>query len=257
MICKEMNIIRTIGFGAVVLIGVGIAAEGGEVIPTKERFSKELSEFMRGRLKFVAQGKSIHMEARPDGSLPLEFGAGKLEASDGTLEVGDSFAWPGCGFDRTSYEVKEVGEGFVVIRYNRGNAQRDGYEDSGEFKINFGDGAPPAGAGQADLPQMLVTRIGQLEFNRPSEIQKWPEDQAGLFQGLRKQLASNVESEKDFRDAIATIPKELLEGRKISATLEANGWYYVSVDLAVAEINWHSVIAVKKGSREILFSFTW
>jgi len=186
------------------LIGVGFGEEGWQVVATKDKFAKELGESMRGRLVFVAREKAVAIQARPNGSLPLEFVAGeRLEASDRILGVGESFAWPGCGFDRTSYEVKEVGEAFVVIKYSRGIAQQDGYQDSGEFRIDFGSGEmgqpaaepkrdeKPQPEGQ-DLPHFLTVRIQQLELMGTREIQKWPENAGELFQGQRKQLASKA-----------------------------------------------------------------
>jgi len=125
--------------------------ETKKVVPTKNKFAKQLSEFVQSSLTFAEQKESIQIQAKPKARLPLEFVAGKgLEASDGILSVGDSFAWPGCGFDRTVYTIKKITPQFVVIEYTRGIPQRDGYQDSGEIKISFGkhQEAEQGGAGQ-------------------------------------------------------------------------------------------------------------
>lgn len=257
---------KWLGVGAV-LVGVALGAQGGEVVQTEGRFAKVLGEQVGKTLRFSGQGKLVRIEARPGGTLPLESVAGQgMQECDGVLAVGEQFGWPGCGIDRTSYEVKEVGEASVVIKYRRGMAQVDGYHDEGEFSVGLGDPRQAAGGGGAaegqagpgkqELPYSLSMRIRQMERGT-REIQEWPANKADLFQGLRKQLPAAVESEKGFREAIATIPKELLDGRRVSTTLEANGWYYASVDTAGGEGTWFNVIAVKKGSREMSFSDSW
>lgn len=113
--------------------------EAKEVVPTTNKFSKQLSEFVQNALAFTERNGTLRIEAKSESTLPLEFVAGKgLEASDGILSAGDSFAWPGCGFDRTSYTIKGITRQDVVIEYSRGMPQRDGYQDSGEFRINLG-----------------------------------------------------------------------------------------------------------------------
>ncbi len=57
--------------------------------------------------------------------------------------------------------------------------------------------------------------------------------------------------------AMGEIPKELLKGLKISATIESNGWFYSSVDPDGEKATWFSVIATQKGGKEIFFSPTW
>ncbi|HEX7261090.1 MAG TPA: hypothetical protein VF258_04690, partial [Luteolibacter sp.] len=106
----------------------------------KNKFSMQLSESVRNQLTFAKQKESILIQAKPKATLPLEVIASKgLEASDGILSLGDSFAWPGCGFDRTSYTIKEITPKFVVIGYTRGIPQQDGYQDAGDFRVSYGN----------------------------------------------------------------------------------------------------------------------
>ena len=117
-----------------------IGEEAVKIVPTKNKFAKQLSESVQSQLIFAKQKESILIQTKPKATLPLEFVAGKgLEASDGTLSVGDSFAWPGCGFDRTSYTIKEITPKFVLIGYTRGIPQQDGYQDAGEFRVSYGN----------------------------------------------------------------------------------------------------------------------
>ena len=112
--------------------------ETKKIVPTENKFAKQLSKYVQSKLTFEEQKDSIHIQAKPKTRLPLEYVATKgLEASDGILLVGDSFAWPGCGFDRTSYTIKKIAPKFVVIGYKRGNPQQDGYQDSGEFRVAY------------------------------------------------------------------------------------------------------------------------
>ena len=107
-------------------------------IATKDKHAKLLSESLQGSLSFTHQKDSIQIQAKPNSSLPLEFIKDiGLEPSDGILAVGSSFSWPGCGFDRTSYTIKEITQEFVLIEYTRGIAKHDGYQDSGEIKISL------------------------------------------------------------------------------------------------------------------------
>ncbi|OYV05383.1 MAG: hypothetical protein CFE26_11880 [Verrucomicrobiales bacterium VVV1] len=116
-----------------------LSGEGAaNIIPTKNKFSKELADSVQSNLTFVYQKESIKIRTKLNAALPLEFVEGKrLEPSDGVLSLGGSFAWPGCGFDRTSYMVREITQQSVTIEYHRGNPKQDGYQDSGEFKINI------------------------------------------------------------------------------------------------------------------------
>ena len=135
-----------------------IGEEAKKVVPTKNKFAKQLSESVQSQLTFAKQKESIQIQAKPKATLPLEFIAGKgLEPSDGILSMGDSFAWPGCGFDRTSYAIKEIAPNYIVIGYTRGIPQQDGYQDAGEFKVSYGnqEEAEQVGAGQpATAPQL-------------------------------------------------------------------------------------------------------
>ena len=117
-----------------------IGEEPKKVVPTKDKFSKQLSESVQSQLTFAKQKESVQILAKPKATLPLEFVAGKrLEASDGILSMGDSFAWPGCGFGRTSYTITEIAPNYIVIGYTRGIPQQDGYQDAGEFKVSYGN----------------------------------------------------------------------------------------------------------------------
>lgn len=121
-------------------VGFVSAEEGKQIIPTQNKFAKKLTYLLQSKLTFVLKKDLIQIKAKPEATLPLEFVAGKgLEPSDGTLSVNDSFAWPGCGFDRTSYTLKKITPKSVVITYIRGIPQQDGYQDSGEFSIAFKD----------------------------------------------------------------------------------------------------------------------
>lgn len=108
-----------------------------------------------------------------------------------------------------------------------------------------------------ELPVGLAMRIGQMEALGTTRIETWPDDPAALFQGLRKTLPWKVESRKDHARALATIPKNLLAGRKVGETIEKDGWFYSSLDSREGPSTWLHVIATRKGGNEIRFSYTW
>lgn len=128
-------------------------AEKKEVIPTENRFAQELREHVTGQLSFSELKSSIQVQAKPKARLPMEFDGTKgMNTSDGILSLGDRFAWPGCGYDRTSYTIKEITPAFVAIAYTRGIPQQDGYQDTGEFRVSYGNqhDAEQVDAGDAD-----------------------------------------------------------------------------------------------------------
>jgi hypothetical protein len=120
------------------VLAVGICPGNSEVTPTEGKFAAKLKADMIGRLRFSKTKVAIRIQAKANATLPLEFVKGKgLEASDGLLLEGDEFAWPGCGFDRTSYQVKKIAPDYVEIGYSRGIPKQDGYQDSGVFTIDY------------------------------------------------------------------------------------------------------------------------
>jgi hypothetical protein len=110
----------------------------GNAAQTEDKFAVQLKANLISRVSFVKIKDAIQIKAKPNDFLPLEFIKGEgLRDSDGILSEGDSFAWPGCGFDRTSYRVNKIAPEFVEIRYSRGTPEQDGYHDSGVLKINY------------------------------------------------------------------------------------------------------------------------
>ncbi|CAN5844193.1 hypothetical protein BH11VER1_BH11VER1_23180 [soil metagenome] len=88
----------------------------------------------------------------------------------------------------------------------------------------------------------------------------WPKDASDLFQGIRKNVETVILTEKDHLEAIATIPKHLMKDHIIGTTIEADGWFYTSIehkDWKNKEATWFSVIASAKNSKVLCFSYTW
>jgi hypothetical protein len=116
----------------------GICPANCDVTPTQDKFSAELKADLISRVSFSKVGNAIQIHVKAKATLPLEFVKGKgLEASDGILLEGDEFAWPGCGFDRTSYQIKKIAPEYVEIGYSRGIPQQDGFHDSGVFRVDY------------------------------------------------------------------------------------------------------------------------
>ena len=110
------------------------------VIPTINKFAVDISKSLQNMITFERKEDLVYIHKKTKGSLPMEFTKKGIVPSDGILFVGDSFMWPGCGFDRTSYSLKEITEDSVVIVYSRGTPAHDGYHDTGEIKIAFEKG---------------------------------------------------------------------------------------------------------------------
>ena len=115
-----------------------------------------------------------------------------------------------------------------------------------------------------ELPQMLKMRIDQMKvFADNGQVKlsdSWPDEASGLFQGMRKGVKTVILTEKDHLDAIATIPKHLMKDHIVGATVEADGWFYTSIehkDWKNKEASWFSVIASAKKSKVLCFSYTW
>ena len=114
-----------------------------------------------------------------------------------------------------------------------------------------------------ELPDMLKIRIDQMEMLQRDQIElskAWPEDASGLFQGINKEVNIEIKSKKDHLAVISSIPKHLLKDRIIGETIESNGWFYTSIehkDWNAKKANWFNVIASKKNSKILRFSYTW
>lgn len=113
-----------------------------------------------------------------------------------------------------------------------------------------------------ELPQMLKIRIDQMKVVQNGQVKlsdAWPDNASGLFQGIRKAVKTEIITEKDHLDAIATIPKHLMKDRIVGATVEADGWFYTSIEYKNwgKDAVWFSVIASAKNSKVLCFSYTW
>jgi hypothetical protein len=114
-----------------------------------------------------------------------------------------------------------------------------------------------------ELPSMLKMRISQMSY-LPEGVKHthtpWPKEASGLFQGSSKDVESNIATKEDHLAAIATIPKHLMKDRIMGTTLESNGWFYTSIEYKswnVKEATWFNVIASKKDSKILYFSYSW
>jgi len=114
-----------------------------------------------------------------------------------------------------------------------------------------------------ELPPMLKVRIDQMNY-LPVGFKKtndpWPKEASGLFQGISKEVEANIATKEDHLAAIATIPKHLMVDRVMGTTLESNGWFYTSIEYKswnVKEANWFNVIASKKDTKILYFSYSW
>tara|TARA_B110000003_G_scaffold272356_1_gene308079 strand:- start:5114 stop:5521 length:408 start_codon:yes stop_codon:yes gene_type:complete len=114
-----------------------------------------------------------------------------------------------------------------------------------------------------ELPDMLKMRIDQMITLQPEKVKltkEWPKNASGLFQGLNKEVKTEMKSKKDYLAAVASIPRHLMKNRIIGDTIETNGWFYTSIehkDWDTKKATWFSVIASKKGSKILRFSYTW
>lgn len=114
-----------------------------------------------------------------------------------------------------------------------------------------------------ELPDMLKMRIDQMKMLQRDQIElskAWPEDASGLFQGINKEVNIEIKSKKDHLAVISSMPKHLYKDRVIGETIESNGWFYTSVehkDWNAQKATWFSVIASKKNSKILRFSYSW
>ena len=118
-----------------------------------------------------------------------------------------------------------------------------------------------------DKNEEAYFRVSQLlmlvDFARetwPSLQEKatWPKDFSGLFQGLRFSLEDKVTTKSDHLKAITIIPKSLMKGKKVSSTLQINGWYFSSIDdITSVNPSWDKIVASKNGDKFLQFGFTW
>ncbi len=122
---------------------------------------------------------------------------------------------------------------------------------------------PIANLFAVELPNVLKMRIEQMDMIQRGQIKlskTWPDDKSGLFQGVRKRVKTVISTKKNHLDAIETIPKELMKDRIIGATIEADGWFYTSIehkDWTNKKPSWFSVIASAKNSKVLCFSYSW
>jgi|GEM_PF-3291397 len=114
-----------------------------------------------------------------------------------------------------------------------------------------------------DMPEMLKMRIDQMKTLQQGKVKlvnEWPEDAAGLFQGISKKVKTEIESKEDHLAVIASIPKHLMKNRVIGKTLESDGWFYTSIEhksWTTEKATWFSVVASKKNSKILRFSYSW
>jgi hypothetical protein len=114
-----------------------------------------------------------------------------------------------------------------------------------------------------ELPEMLKMRIEQITIIQKGKvdlIKEWPEDASGLFQGINREVDIEIISKEDHLAAIDSIPKRLMKDRVIGETFESNGWFYTSIerkDWKIKKATWFNVIASKKNSKILRFSYTW
>ena len=103
-----------------------------------------------------------------------------------------------------------------------------------------------------------LMRKSQLDVLGTILVTEWPDEQGALFQGIRKEIGFVINSKQDHMKAVLRVPKKLLGNHRPVATIEDDGWFYTSVGSDINDVNqWHSVIASKKGTSELLFSYTW
>ena len=114
-----------------------------------------------------------------------------------------------------------------------------------------------------ELPDMLKIRVDQMKMLQGGQIEltkAWPVDALGLFQGINKEVNIEIKSKKDHLVAISSMPKHLFKDRVIGATIESNGWFYTSIehkDWNAKKATWFNVIASKKNSKNLRFSYSW
>jgi hypothetical protein len=126
---------------------LGICLAGDEIVLTQNKFSGQLKAELANRIGFFKHNKEILIQLKAKAIMPLEFSKGKgLIKSDGILSEGDTFAWPGCGFDRSTFQIYKITPEYVEIHYSRGTPQMDGYQDSGMFQVSFEKGEQGAAA---------------------------------------------------------------------------------------------------------------
>lgn len=114
-----------------------------------------------------------------------------------------------------------------------------------------------------ELPKMLRMRVDQImviQNGKVDLIKEWPKDSSGLFQGINKEVDIEITSREDHLAALASIPKRLMKDHVIGETIESNCWFYTSIerkDWNAKKATWFSVIASKKNSKILRFSYSW
>ncbi len=104
----------------------------------------------------------------------------------------------------------------------------------------------------------IKIRMGQLKIMGNNEIKQWPKDDTGLFQGGQKTLKFKVTDKESHQKAINLIPKHCLVNHRATKTIERDGWYYTSFDFINSDRpTFFSLVAIKKGTNKMLFSYTW
>ena len=122
---------------------------------------------------------------------------------------------------------------------------------------------PASGLLATELPDTLKMRIGQMKMLQRGQIElseAWPEHAQGLFQGINKEVSIEIKSVKDHLAVISSMPKRLFKDRVIGETIESNGWFYTSIehkDWNAKKATWFNVIASKKNSNILRFSYSW
>lgn len=89
---------------------------------------------------------------------------------------------------------------------------------------------------------------------------EYPEKAQELFQGWRYKLDFMIKDRSDHLRALSLIPANLLKDKRLSGTVEYNGWYYSSyehVSMDSEKPSWFQIVGSKQGDDHLCFSHTW
>lgn len=89
---------------------------------------------------------------------------------------------------------------------------------------------------------------------------EYPEKAQELFQGWRYKLNFMINDRNDHLRALSLIPANLLEDKRLSGTVEYNGWYYSSyehISVGSEKPSWFQIVGSKQGADHLCFSHTW
>lgn len=144
-----------------------------------------------------------------------------------------------------------------VVQPNTGNFTVYLYYDEDLEKLLYAlkNSRENAAAKAHPIFQLRTSQMGgELRDRFPDR----PED---LFRGGMVKIDLTIKNREDHLEAIATIPKKLLAGHRLTKTVEVDGWFYTSVVYKGFDKNsdtdWFQVIGTKKGEPLIYFSHSW